>query len=112
MGERGIEGNNGLDSGRAGFGREWGAEPGGFSPNGEQLRLGQWERQLRVGEDGYTTLPGGSMASAGTLGGLGLAVSRYSLHPPEEAALFRVLLPEKIRSEKTGPVPHPSALSS
>src|SRR5260370_38418665 len=111
MGERGIEGNNGLDSGRAGFGREWGAEPGGFSTNGQELPLGQWERQFPVGEVGYTTLPGGSMASAGTLGGLGLGVSRYSLHPREDAALIRFLLREQIESIEKGTVPNPFVFS-
>src|SRR5258707_4868617 len=101
---REIDANNAFDSGRAAFVREWGAEPGGFSTNGEQLPLGQWERQLPVGEVGYTTLPGGSMASAGTLGGLGLAGSRYSLHPREDAALIRFLLRGQIGSMEKGPV--------
>ncbi len=108
---REIDANNAFDSGRAAFVREWGAEPGGFSTNGEQLRLGQWERQLPVGEVGYTTLPGGSMASAGTLGGLGLAVSRYSLHPREDAALIRFLLREQIESIEKGTVPNPFVFS-
>jgi trehalose/maltose transport system substrate-binding protein len=98
---------NAFESGRSAFVRVWGAEPGGFSTNGEQLRLGQWERQLQVGEVGYTTLPGGSMASVGTLGGVGLGVSRYSLHPREDAALIRFLLREQIESMKNGNVSNP-----
>src|SRR5260370_483029 len=45
------------------------------------------------------------MASAGTLGGLGLGVSRYSLHPREDAALIRFLLREQIESIEKGTVP-------
>src|SRR5260370_9290712 len=108
---REIDANNAFDSGRAAYGRERGAEHGGFSPNGEQLRVGEWERQFPVGEVGYTTLPGGSMASAGTLGGLGLGVSRYSLHPREDAALIRFLLREQIESIEKGTVPNPFVFS-
>jgi trehalose/maltose transport system substrate-binding protein len=104
---REIDSYNAFDSGRAAFVRKWGAEPRGFSTNGEQLRLLQWKRQLPVGEIGYTTLPGGSMASVGTLGGVGLGVSRYSLHPREDAALIRFLLREQIESMKNGNVSNP-----
>jgi len=48
------------------------------------------------------------MASAGTLGGLGLAVSRYSLHPREDAALIRFLLQEQIESMEKGAIPNVS----
>jgi len=47
------------------------------------------------------------MTSAGTLGGLGLAVSGYSLHPRDDAALIRFLLREQIESMETGTVPNP-----
>ena len=104
---REFDAYNAFESGRAAFVRVWGAEPGGFSTNGEQLRLGQWERQLPADEVGYTTLPGGSMASVGTLGGVGLGVSRYSLHPREDAALIRFLLREQIESMKNGNVSNP-----
>jgi trehalose/maltose transport system substrate-binding protein len=101
-----IDATNVFDSGRAAFARDWGAEPGGFSTNREQLRLLHWGRKLPVGEVGYTTLPGGSTASAGTLGGLGLAVSKYSLHPREDAALIRFLLREQTESIEKGTVPN------
>jgi len=104
---REIDAINAFESGRAAFVRQWGAEPGGTSTNGEQLRLLQWKRPLSVGEVGYTTLPGGSMTSAGTLGGLGLAVSGYSLHPRDDAALIRFLLREQIESMETRTVPNP-----
>ena len=104
---REFDAYNAFESGRAAFVRVWGAAPGGSSTNGEQLRLGQWERQLPADEVGYTTLPGGSMASVGTLGGVGLGVSRYSLHPREDAALIRFLLREQIESMKNGNVSNP-----
>ncbi len=103
---REIDSTNVFDSGRAVFARDWGAEPGGFSTNREQLRLLHWGGKLPIGKVGYTTLPGGSTASAGTLGGLGLAVSRYSLHPREDAALIRFLLREQIESIGKGTVPN------
>lgn len=103
---REIDSTNVFDSARAVFARDWGGEPGGFSTNGEQLRLLHWGGKLPIGEVGYTTLPGGSTASAGTLGGLGLAVSRYSLHPREDAALIRFLLREQIESFEKGTVPN------
>jgi trehalose/maltose transport system substrate-binding protein len=103
---REIDSTNVFDSGRAVFARDWGAEPGGFSTNREQLRLLHWGGKLPIGEVGYTTLPGGSTASAGALGGLGLAVSRYSVHPREDAALIRFLLREQIESIEKGSVPN------
>jgi trehalose/maltose transport system substrate-binding protein len=103
---RETDSTNVFDSGRAVFARDWGAEPGGFSTNREQLRLLHWGGKLPIGKVDYTTLPGGSTASAGTLGGLGLAISRYSLHPRENAALIRFLLREQIDSVEKGTVPN------
>jgi trehalose/maltose transport system substrate-binding protein len=105
---REIDATNVFDSGRAVFARDWGAELGGSPTIGAQLRLLHWGHQLPAGKVGYTTLPGGSRASAGTLGGLGLAVSRYSLHPREDAALIRFLLREQIESIEKGTVPNVS----
>src|SRR5437879_12265157 len=79
---------------------------GGSATVREQMRHLLWRRQLAVGKVAYTPLPGGSTASAGTLGGLGLAVSRYSLHPREDAALIRFLLREQIESIGKGTVPN------
>jgi trehalose/maltose transport system substrate-binding protein len=103
---REFDATNVFDSGRAAFARVWGAEPSGFSTNREQLRLTHGGGKLPVGKVGYTTLPSGSTASAGTLGGLGLAVSKYSLHPREDAALIRFLLREQIESIEKGDVPN------
>jgi len=43
-------------------------------------------------EFGVTSLPGGVQGRAGTLGGNGLAISRYSQHPREALELIRFLL--------------------
>jgi trehalose/maltose transport system substrate-binding protein len=58
------------------------------------LRLLKWGYPAPIGELGFTTLPAGSFAGAGTLGGQALGVSRYSLHPKEDAELIRFLLRE------------------
>jgi trehalose/maltose transport system substrate-binding protein len=106
---REIDATNVFDSGRAAFARDWGAELGGSSTNPGQFRLLHWGRQIAVGKAGFTALPGGSAARAGTLGGLGLAVSKYSHHPREDAALIRFLLREQIESMEKGVVPNVSA---
>jgi trehalose/maltose transport system substrate-binding protein len=103
-----IDATNVFDTGRAVFARDWGAELGGASKSHEQFRLLHWGRQITVGKVGFTTLPGGSTARAGTLGGLGLAVSKYSRHPREDAALIRFLLREQIESIEKGTVPNVS----
>src|SRR5437879_5622105 len=77
---------------------------GGSATVREQMRHLLWRRQLAVGKVAYTPLPSGSTASASTLGGLGLAVSKYSLHPREDAALIRFLLREQIESMEKGTV--------
>ncbi len=105
---REIDATNVFDSGRAAFARDWGAELGGSSKTPEQIRLLHWGRQIAAGKVGFTTLPGGSTARAGTLGGLGLAVSKYSRHPREDAALIQFLLREQIESMEKGAVPNVS----
>jgi trehalose/maltose transport system substrate-binding protein len=105
---REIDATNVFDSGRAAFARDWGAELGGASTSREQFRLLHWGRQVKVGKVGFTTLPGGSTTRASTLGGLGLAVSRYSRHPREDATLIRFLLREQIESIEKGTVPNVS----
>ena len=103
---REIDATNIFDSGKAAFARDWGAEPGGLSTDHDQLRLLHWGRKLPAGEVGYAVLPGSSKVVVGTLGGSGLAISRYSLHPREDAALIRFLLGEQIESIEKGAVPN------
>jgi trehalose/maltose transport system substrate-binding protein len=94
---REIDATNAFDSGRAAFVRHWIGEPAGLSTSSsERLRLHDWGDKSLVGEPGYTTIPGGSVATAGTLGGMGLAISKYSAHPREDATLIRFLLRKQI----------------
>jgi trehalose/maltose transport system substrate-binding protein len=99
---REVDATNVFDSGRAVFARDWGGEIGGASTSREQLRLLHWGHKLPAGKVGYTTLPSGSTARASTLGGLGLAVSRHSPHPREDAALIQFLLREQAESMENG----------
>jgi trehalose/maltose transport system substrate-binding protein len=89
-----ADARNVFFSGMAAFIREWGGELPGSSRTGDQLRLLKWGYPAPIGEIGYTTVPAGSFASVGTLGGQGLGVSRYSVHPREDAELIRFLLRE------------------
>lgn len=89
-----TDARNVFFSGMAAFIREWGGELPGSPRTADHLRLLKWGYPAPIGEIGFTTLPAGSFASVGTLGGQGLGVSRYSLHPKEDAQLIRFLLRE------------------
>jgi trehalose/maltose transport system substrate-binding protein len=89
-----ADARNVFSSGMAAFIREWGGELPGSPRTADQLRLLKWGYPQPIGEVGFTTLPAGSFASVGTLGGQTLGVSRYSLHPKEDAELIRFLLRE------------------
>jgi trehalose/maltose transport system substrate-binding protein len=91
-------------SGMGAFIREWGGELAGAPRTRDQLRLSKWGYQTPIGELGYTNVPAGSFASVGTLGGKALGVSRFSLHPKEDAELIRFLLREQPGSIEDGPV--------
>ena len=91
---READARNVFLSGSAAFIREWGGELPGSPRIGDQLRLLKWGYPAPIGEIGYTTVPAGSLASVGTLGGQGLGISRYSRHPKEDAELIRFLLRE------------------
>ena len=83
----------------------WGGYSGGLPGNGEQLQLHYAGNYLSIREVGYATLPAGSFASASTLGGSGLGISKYSLHPREDADLIRFLLREQQGSVQEGVTP-------
>ena len=53
---------------------------------------------LMEGKVGVTSLPTGSAGGASTLGGSGLAVSRFSAHPQETLQLIRYLLRARAKS--------------
>jgi trehalose/maltose transport system substrate-binding protein len=91
---READARNVFLSGMAAFIREWGGELPGSPRIGDQLRLLKWGYPAPMGEIGYTTVPAGSFASVGTLGGQGLGISRHSRHPKEDAELIRFLLRE------------------
>jgi trehalose/maltose transport system substrate-binding protein len=90
---REVDATNAFESGRAAFLRIWATEPAVLSTSStEHLQIQPLAEKLSSGEAGYTTLPGGSVATVSTLGGLGLSVSKYSAHPREDATLIRFLL--------------------
>jgi trehalose/maltose transport system substrate-binding protein len=91
---READARNVFLSGMAAFIREWGGELPRSPRIGDQLRLLKWGYPAPMGEIGYTTVPAGSFASVGTLGGQGLGISRHSRHPKEDAELIRFLLRE------------------
>jgi trehalose/maltose transport system substrate-binding protein len=101
--------HNAFDSGRAAFVRVWGGEAGGLPRHGDPLRLHYAGDHFTIGEVGYANVPAGSFASVGTLGGSGLGISRYSLHPQEDADLIRFLLREQTRTIQEGVTPDLSA---
>jgi trehalose/maltose transport system substrate-binding protein len=86
---------NVFDQGEAAFGRVWGGSP---IPRIGLFRQLHWRRTLAQTKKGYTSIPGGPMGSAGTLGGSGLAVSKYSFHRKEAIELVRFLIRAQIRS--------------
>jgi trehalose/maltose transport system substrate-binding protein len=89
-----ADARNVFFSGMAAFIRDWGGELPGSPRTRDQLRLLKWGYPAPIGEVGFTTVPAGSFAGVGTLGGQGLGISRYSLHPREDAELIRFLLRE------------------
>jgi trehalose/maltose transport system substrate-binding protein len=86
---------NVFDSGRAAFDRIWlGTTPARSGPSSQIY----WRNLEPVVKTGFTRLPGGPGGSAGTLGGAGLAVSRYSDHPREAVKLVQFLVHQQIQS--------------
>src|ERR1700722_9075144 len=86
---------NVFDQGGAAFGRVWGGSP---IPRIGLFRQLHWRSTLAQAKTGYTSIPGGPMGSAGTLGGSGLAVSKYSFHRSEAIELVKFLIRAQIRS--------------
>ncbi len=96
---REVDAANLFNSGRAAFARTWVSEPAVLSTSrSSSLRIQPLASELSSGDAGFTTMPGGSLATASTLGGLGLSISKYSAHPREDGALIRFLLRKQFES--------------
>jgi trehalose/maltose transport system substrate-binding protein len=97
---------NAFDSGRSAFARVWVTEPANLATSShDNVRIQPLAGELNSGNAGYTTMPGGSVAAASTLGGLGLSISKYSTHPREDAALIRFLIRRQYESWQTTSTP-------
>lgn len=88
---------NAFDQGKAAFVRVWGGA--------SITRIGlfhqvHWRNSLAPGKTGYTSIPGGPLGWAGTLGGSGLAVSQHSSHRKEAIELIRFLIRAQIHSNQ------------
>ena len=106
---REVDVTNAFYSGGAAFARIWATEPATLSSSSsESLQIRPLEGDLSAGQAGYTTMPGGSVTAASTLGGLGLSISRYSAHPREDAALIRFLIRRQFQSWQTTSSPKSS----
>jgi trehalose/maltose transport system substrate-binding protein len=88
-----------FDIGGAAFDRIWGGAP--ITHDG-QFRVLHLRRSLPSGKTGYTSIPAGPGGRSGTLGGSGVAVSRYSRHPEEAIEFVRFLIRKEIQSNEQG----------
>jgi trehalose/maltose transport system substrate-binding protein len=90
---------NAFQTGRTAFVRVWVGEAGVLATRPRPgLRAVNWWNPPQVGEAGFAVMPAGSVAHVAVLGGAGVAISRYSRHPQEDAALVRFLLRKELES--------------
>ena len=90
---------NVWQSGRAAFWRTW----------QWKYRLTHWDESALPDRTGYTSIPGGAGGRVSTLGGTGLAVSRFSAHPQQAIALLRFLIKNELDPVRSdSPVPSQS----
>jgi trehalose/maltose transport system substrate-binding protein len=86
---RELDSMNVWDSGEAAFRRTWQWD----------YRLAHWQDSAMPDKTGYSSMPGGPGGRVGTLGGIGLGVSRVSAHPQEAVALVRFLVDRELQSK-------------
>jgi trehalose/maltose transport system substrate-binding protein len=91
---RELDSTNAFDSGNAAFNRVWG---GSTINRGGQSNFVHSRDALVGGRTGYSSIPSGAAASAGSLGGSGLAVAKNSRHPKEAIELVRFLIRAQAR---------------
>jgi trehalose/maltose transport system substrate-binding protein len=101
---RELDSMNEFGAGRAAFNRLW---LGTTITRGGQSPRVYWRTHSPSVETGFTTMPGGPGGSAGTLGGSGLAVSKYSTHRKEAVEFVRFLMQTQIQSNEKGKNSHP-----
>jgi trehalose/maltose transport system substrate-binding protein len=89
---------NVFDSGSAAFNRVWLGASTVRSGSSGQIYWRNLEPRVKTG---FTSIPGGSGGSAGTLGGGGLAVSRHSAHPREAVKLIQFILRAQVELIQT-----------
>ncbi len=90
---------NAFESGRSAFVRVWSAEAGMLATRERpELQAFNWSKPPANGEDGFAAMPAGSVARVAALGGSGIAISRHSMHPQEDATLIRFVLRKGLES--------------
>jgi len=92
-----LDSMNAFDQGEAAFVRVWG---GASITRMGLFRQVHWRDSLAPSKTGYTSIPGGPLGWAGTLGGSGLAVSQHSSHRKEAIELIRFLIRAQIHSNQ------------
>ncbi len=92
-----LDSINAFDQGEAAFVRVWG---GASITRIGLFRQVHWRTSLAPSKTGYTSIPGGPLGWAGTLGGSGLAVSQHSSHRKEAIELIRFLIRAQIHSNQ------------
>src|SRR6266481_6109989 len=92
-----LDSMNAFDQGEAAFVRVWG---GASITRIGLFRQVHWRNSLAPTKTGYTSIPGGPLGWAGTLGGSGLAVSQHSSHRKEAIELIRFLIRAQIHSNQ------------
>jgi trehalose/maltose transport system substrate-binding protein len=101
---REIDSMNVFGAGKAAFNRVW---LGTTITRSEQSPRVYWRNLNPIVETGFASMPGGPGGAVGTLGGSGLAVSRYSAHPKEAIEFVRFQIRAQIQSnENRKSTPH------